>query len=168
MESMCWITHKPIAKLLVEKAKCLEEKSVYQFLEELLAKERMMKFQKDSPDGYFYIYSTKGDDRSFDLSLVVILLMAVSTVILGSLWSGYAKQSLRMKKERENNMENREEDPDCVQPQDGSGGQEEELSVQVSPLLVLFFVCCMCSMLVLLYFFFNQLGKLISSSSSEK
>jgi len=121
------------------------------------AKERMMKFQKDAPNGYFYVYSTKGDDRSFDLSLVVILLMAVSTVILGSLWSGYAKQSLRMKKERENNMENREEDPDCVQPQDGSGGQEEELSVQVSPLLVLFFVCCMCSMLVLLYFFFNQL-----------
>lgn len=121
------------------------------------AKERMLKYQKEYPDGYFYLYSTMGDERSFDLSLVVILLMAVTTVILGSLWSGYAKQSLRMKKERENNVEHREEDPDSVQPQDGSGGQEEELSVQVSPLLVLFFVCCMCSMLVLLYFFFNQL-----------
>jgi len=121
------------------------------------AKERMLKFQKDYPQGHFYLYSTKGDDRSFDLSLVVILLMAVSTVILGSLWSGYAKQSLRMKKERESSTEYREEDPNSVQPQDGSGGQEEELSVQVSPLLVLFFVCCMCSMLVLLYFFFNQL-----------
>jgi len=121
------------------------------------AKERMLKFQQDYPQGSFYLYSTKGDDRSFDLSLVVILLMAVSTVILGSLWSGYAKQSLRMKKERESSTEYREEDPNSVQPQDGSGGQEEELSVQVSPLLVLFFVCCMCSMLVLLYFFFNQL-----------
>jgi len=121
------------------------------------AKERMMKFQKESPKGSFYIYSTIDDDRSFDLSLVVILLMAVSTVILGSLWSGYAKQSLRLKKERQNISELREEDPNHVQPQDSSGGQEEELSVQVSPLLVLFFVCCMCSMLVLLYFFFNQL-----------
>jgi len=121
------------------------------------AKERMLKFHKDSPDGTFYVYSSQGDDRIFDPSLVVILLMAVSTVMLGSLWSGYAKQSLRMKKERESNVENRGEEPDCVQPQDGSGGQEEELSVQVSPLLVLFFVCCMCSMLVLLYFFFNQL-----------
>ena len=36
-------------------------------------------------------------------------------------------------------------------------GQEEELSVHVSPLLVIFFVFCMCTMLVLLYFFFNQL-----------
>merc|ERR1719474_1065940 len=116
-----------------------------------------MKFQKESPKGSFYIYSTIDDDRSFDLSLVVILLMAVSTVILGSLWSGYAKQSLRLKKERQNISELREEDPNHVQPQDSSGGQEEELSVQVSPLLVLFFVCCMCSMLVLLYFFFNQL-----------
>ena len=40
--------------------------------------------------------------------------------------------------------------------QDGHG-EEEELSVHVSPLLVIFFVFCMCSMLVLLYFFFNQL-----------
>jgi len=43
-----------------------------------------------------------------------------------------------------------------VQAQDGHG-EEEELSVHVSPLLVIFFVFCMCSMLVLLYFFFNQL-----------
>ncbi len=37
------------------------------------------------------------EERDFDLSLVLILFMAVSTVMLGSLWSGYAKQSLRLR-----------------------------------------------------------------------
>jgi hypothetical protein len=37
------------------------------------------------------------EERSFDLSLVLILVMAVATVMLGSLWSGYAKQSLRLR-----------------------------------------------------------------------
>ena len=45
-----------------------------------------------------------------------------------------------------------------MKPQDGGQGEEEELSVRVSPLLIVFFVFCMCSMLLLLYFFFDQLG----------
>ena len=119
------------------------------------ARKRIEQFKQDYPGGSFYVYDYGGDDRSFDASLVVILLMAVLTVIIGSLWSGYAKHSLRQKKER---REPAEGVADCgVQPQDGTGGQDEELSVHVSPLLVIFFVCCMCSMLVLLYFFFNQL-----------
>jgi len=117
------------------------------------AKERMLKFQASSPDSYFYVYSTADEEKSFDMSLVVILLMAVGTVLVGSLWSGYVKQALRVRKEQKRG-EPREEGP--VQAQDGHG-EEEELSVHVSPLLVIFFVFCMCSMLVLLYFFFNQL-----------
>jgi len=123
-------------------------------LVEKSAKQRILKFQSNSPDSYYYVYSTVGEERGFDLSLVVILLMAVTTVILGSLWSGYAKQSLRVRKEQQRG-EIREEEG-AVQAQDGNG-QEEELSVHVSPLLVIFFVLCMCSMLVLLYFFFDQL-----------
>ena len=127
-------------------------------LVEMNAKKRILKFNESYPEGSFYFYSYDGgDDKSFDPSLVVILLMAVGTVILGSFWSGHAKNKLRIKKEMESNVENREEEGDHVQPQDGSGGPDEELSVQISPLLVLFFVLCMCSMLVLLYFFFNQL-----------
>jgi len=119
------------------------------------ARKRMFAYQKSSPDGYFYMYSTVDEEGEFDMSLVVILLMAVTTVMLGSLWSGYVKQNLRMRKERHSSGRiNGEED---ILPQDGSGGQEEELSVPVSPILVIFFVLCMCSMLVLLYFFFNQL-----------
>jgi hypothetical protein len=49
--------------------------------------------------------------------------------------------------------------PGEVKAHDGGRGEEEELSVRVSPLLVMFFVLCMCTMLVLLYFFFDQLGK---------
>ena len=124
------------------------------------AKQRMMDFKKQYPEGYFYVYENGNDEKNFDASLVVILVMAVFTVILGSFWSGHAKQNLRLKKERERSTDIREEDPDCIQPQDGSGGTEEELSIHVSPWLVLFFVFCMCSMLVLLYFFFNQLGEL--------
>jgi len=117
------------------------------------AKERILQFQASSPDSYFYVYSTADEEKSFDMSLIVILLMAVGTVLVGSFWSGYVKQALRVRKEQKRS-EPREEGP--VQPQD-THGQEEELSVHVSPLLVIFFVFCMCSMLVLLYFFFNQL-----------
>ena len=124
------------------------------------AKDRLLEFQKSYPEGVFYVYENGNDEKSFDLSLVVILVMAVMTVILGSFWSGHAKQNLRLKKERDANVEVRDDDQeDCIQPQDGSGGNEEELSIHVSPFLVLFFVFCMCSMLVLLYFFFNQLGE---------
>jgi len=114
-------------------------------------RERILEFNK-STGSYFYMYSTADEGRSFDNSLVVILLMAVGTVVVGSFWSGYAKQNLRIKKEQKRG-EPREGQ---VQAQD-EHGQEEELSVHVSPLLVIFFVFCMCSMLVLLYFFFNQL-----------
>jgi len=117
------------------------------------AKARILQFQASSPHSYFYVYSTADEEKSFDMSLVVILLMAVGTVLVGSLWSGYVKQALRVRKEQKRG-EPREEGP--VQPQD-THGQEEELSVHVSPLLVIFFVFCMCTMLVLLYFFFNQL-----------
>ena len=123
------------------------------------AKERMMDFKKSYPEGVFYVYENGSDEKSFDLSLVVILVMAVMTVTLGSFWSGHTKHNLRLKRGREAGAERLgDEDPDMVQPQDGSGAAEEELSIHVSPLLVLFFVLCMCSMLVLLYFFFNQLG----------
>ena len=94
------------------------------------------------------------------MSLVVILLMAVTTVVLGSLWSGYAKQSLRMKKEQKRKEPREDDEEATVQAQD-SNNQEEELSVHVSPIWIIFFVCCMCSMLVLLYFFFAQLVYLI-------
>jgi len=122
------------------------------------AKQRIINFQQTYPDGYFYVYENGEGEKSFDASLVVILLMAVLTVMVGSFWSGHAKQNLRLKKESESdNAGIREEDPDHILPQDGSGGAEEELSIHVSPWLVLFFVFCMCSMLILLYFFFNQL-----------
>lgn len=124
-------------------------------LVEKSAKARILKYQTSSPKSYYYVYSTGGEERSFDMSLIVILLMAVGTVILGSLWSGYAKQSLRMKKEQKR-KEPRLEEEGTVQAQDGAR-EEEELSVHVSPILVIFFVLCMCSMLVLLYFFFDQL-----------
>lgn len=122
------------------------------------AKERLLQYKTSYPEGVFYIYENGSDEKGFDLSLVVILVMAVMTVTLGSFWSGHAKHNLRLKMQREAGAERLgAEDPDMIQPQDGSGAAEEELSIHVSPLLVLFFVLCMCSMLVLLYFFFNQL-----------
>ena len=133
------------------------------------AKERILKFNRTYPEGHFYVYSyDSGDDKSFDPSLVVILVMAVGTVILGSFWSGHVKNNLRLKKEVLSSLERREDERECIEPQDGSGGADEELSVHVSPLLVMFFVFCMCSMLVLLYFFFNQLGKTADTMNFPK
>ena len=128
------------------------------------AKQRIKEYQKEYPEGYFYVYEHGNVGKNFDASVVVVSVMAVFAVVLGSFWSGHVKQNLRLKKEKERSAEIREEDPDCIQPQDGTGGAEEELSIHVSPWLVLFFVFCMCSMLVLLYFFFNQLGESLMSN----
>ncbi|XP_023323238.1 signal peptide peptidase-like 2B [Eurytemora carolleeae] len=124
-------------------------------LVEKTAREKILTMQKNYPDAQFYMFS---NDVNFDLSTLVIFLMAVSTVTIGSLWSGYAKQNLRIRKETGlEGVNSRMRDEEGIKSQDGGGGEEEEISVRVSPLLIMFFVFCMCSMLVLLYFFFNQL-----------
>ena len=40
-----------------------------------------------------------------------------------------------------------------------SKGPQEDISLQVSPVLIMCFVCMMCLMLLLLYFFFDKLGE---------
>ena len=40
-----------------------------------------------------------------------------------------------------------------------SKGPQEDISLQVSPVLIMVFVCMMCLMLLLLYFFFDKLGE---------
>ena len=96
------------------------------------AKQRIINFQQTYPDGYFYVYENGEGEKSFDASLVVILLMAVLTVMVGSFWSGHAKQNLRLKKESESdNAGIREEDPDHILPQDGSGQSCNEYSSKI-------------------------------------
>jgi len=120
---------------------------------ERIAKQKLMQMQKQYPHANFYVYGT---DINFDPSTLVIFLMAVVTVTLGSLWSGYAKQHLRLRKESQVSRVEVGGQGDVVKPQDGAA-HEEDLAVRVSPILIMFFVFCMCSMLVLLYFFFDQL-----------
>ena len=103
------------------------------------AKKRIEQFKQDYPGGNVHVYDYGADDRSFDASQVVILLMAVLTVIIGSLWSGYTKHSLRF--------------ADCcrVQPLDETGGQDEDLSF-------IFIVCRRSLALVLRYYFRSSLA----------
>lgn len=126
------------------------------------ARERLMEIQQNHPTSQFYLYRS---DELFDQSTIVIFAMAVGTVMLGSFWSGYAKQSLRLRKERRrlvgevchhDAVGDRER---VVEQAKGLEGEEEEedISVHVSPVLICIFVCAMCAMLVLLFFFFNYL-----------
>jgi len=126
------------------------------------SKGKIFALKEKYPKATYSLYVPEGEDKSFDISLVIIMAMAVFTVMAGSFWSGYVKQALRLKKEHSGghgggDLQDHVENAEVVKPQDGTGSEEEELSVMVSPLLVIFFVFCMCSMLVLLYFFFDQL-----------
>ncbi|XP_041917626.1 signal peptide peptidase-like 2A isoform X2 [Alosa alosa] len=77
----------------------------------------------------------------FDVSIVVMLIIAVSTVALGGFWSGAAEKD----KQSEGAFPGRTEET--------SSG---ELSLY-SPLKVVIFVALMCTMLVLMYFFYRWL-----------
>ena len=100
------------------------------------------------------------DETLFDASIVVVLAMAVFAIVLGSFWSGRAKNNLRLKTEKEGSAEITEENPDRIQPL----LPEEEFSIKVSPWLVFFIVVSACAWIVLVYFFPNQLGESIKSN----
>ncbi len=151
----------------------------------LLAKshKELLELAKKHPKGQFAVIAPPEPSRDLDASIVIIFLMAIFTVGAGSLWSGYTKHSLRLKKagvdadgnisssprHRRNRRRSSAHGADQTLAEDALGDdddeegkvqqQEEELSVKVTPLLVVFFVACMCGMLVLLYFFFDKLGK---------
>jgi signal peptide peptidase-like protein 2B len=126
------------------------------------AKKRLLNIQENHPQSKFYLHRS---DESFDKSALVIFAMAVGTVMVGSFWSGYAKQSLRLRKVRRRfvgdvcHHDDVGDKERVVEQAKGLEGEEEEedISVRVSPVLILFFVCAMCGMLVLLFFFFNYL-----------
>ncbi|XP_062404860.1 signal peptide peptidase-like 2A isoform X3 [Sardina pilchardus] len=77
----------------------------------------------------------------FDVSIVVMLIIAVSTVALGGFWSGAAEKD----KQSEGAFPGRVDD-----------ASSQELSLY-SPLKVIIFVALMCAMLVLMYFFYRWL-----------
>jgi len=126
------------------------------------AKEKLMQLQRDNPKAKFYLHRSAD---GIDMSAFVIFAMAVVTVMIGSFWSGYAKQSLRLRKERRrlvgecphDNVGDRERVVEQAKGLEGAEEEEEDISVRVSPVLIVFFVCAMCGMLVLLFFFFNYL-----------
>jgi len=102
------------------------------------------------------IFSPPGSEKisyPFDLSIVVIWLIAVFTLVIGSYWSGVVRYKLFMKK-LSTTIE-RAEDPDKSQRKKEC--HEEEPYLNISPLYVLFFVGCMAGMLLALYFFFKYL-----------
>ena len=102
----------------------------------------------------------------FDASLVIILLMAIFTVSVGSMWSGFTKKRLLDSKKDEKRphepSEGENEDQERIYGTDSNQNKQsqEEISLQVTPFLILGFVCCMCLMLLCLYFFFDKLGKI--------
>ena len=146
---------------------------------------RLMKLKEEHPDWVFGIYTP--DDYGFDMSSIVTLLMAVTTVALGSLWSGYVKHHLRLKHQEDSerrhvcdhagneetasagasNSESRRgsrfgsrrDDEQHICEHAASGQSTEDISLRVSPGYVMFYVVLMCSMLVLLYYFIDYLGE---------
>jgi len=125
------------------------------------SKKKLLEMKEKFPDSHFYMHR---DEDSFDMSTIVIFCMAVGTVMAGSFWSGYTKQHLRLRKERRRlgdevcgDHEAAGDRQRVVQQQLEGKEIEEDISVQVSPVLILIFVFCMCAMLVLLFFFFSYL-----------
>ncbi|XP_042198617.1 signal peptide peptidase-like 2 isoform X2 [Callorhinchus milii] len=75
-----------------------------------------------------------------DYNMVVIFVMAVSTVAIGGYWAGSKDINKRYMKNKH----------------DGAEKQDDE-TVDVTPIMICIFVVMCCSMLVLLYYFYNQL-----------
>ncbi len=57
-------------------------------------KATLLSLKKKHPKAEFFLYAPEESEKKFDFSLVVILLMAVFSVGIGSIWSGYTKQYL--------------------------------------------------------------------------
>lgn len=96
----------------------------------------------------------------FDLSLVVIWLIAVVTLVVGSYWSGKVRHSLFLLNKRsveEGRAEDEDDDETSGRKKKKKAVAEEEQFLNISPVYVLFFVCCMAGMLLALYYFFNYL-----------
>ena len=106
-------------------------------------RDRIESFQAKYSDGYFYVYKKGTIDKRFDETMALVFCMAVFTVMVGSFWSGYAKQNLRLRlKERE---------------KDGESGEDDDEKMIKSPWFVLFWVLSVCTLLVLMYFFYDIL-----------
>ncbi|XP_059099244.1 signal peptide peptidase-like 2B [Tigriopus californicus] len=132
-------------------------------------KQKLLDIKQSHPKSKFIVYGPEEAERTLDGSLILIFCMAVFTVGLGSLWSGYTKHSLRLTHERK--LPNSSADgaryaEDGSAPGDGAHvpdpqaanqDHNEAMSVSITPIWVIFFVFGMCSMLILLYFFFNYL-----------
>ncbi len=56
--------------------------------------DKLMALAKEHPEATFSMYAPEEPERDLDASIFVIFLMAVFTVGLGSLWSGYTKHYL--------------------------------------------------------------------------
>ena len=93
----------------------------------------------------------------FDLSLVVIWLIAVVTLVIGSHWSGRVRHSLFLSNKTCSPEDGRLEDDGDGAKRKKKQAAEEEQFLNISPVYVLFFVCCMAGMLLALYFFFKYL-----------
>ena len=132
------------------------------------AKQRIKEFQKEYPEGYFYVNEMEKDETKFDASIVVVSVMALVAVVLGSFWSGHTKQKLRLKKEKEGSAEITEENPDRIQPLRLLPEEGLSTSIKASPwfvfFLLFFFVVGAVGVIVLTYFFPNQLGESIKSN----
>ena len=57
-------------------------------------KQKLLDIKRYHPDSKFVVYGPEEHPRQFDGSIMLIFCMAVFTVGLGSLWSGYTKHFL--------------------------------------------------------------------------
>jgi len=126
---------------------------------------KIMKLKEEHKSEATFVMYSPEMEKMFDFSLVLILMMAIFTVSVGSAWSGYTKKHLLdgKKNVKREVVEDENEDQERVYLENDSNskGTSEDISLQVSPVLIMVFVCMMCLMLLLLYFFFDKLVYMI-------
>ncbi|ELT89507.1 hypothetical protein CAPTEDRAFT_108818 [Capitella teleta] len=97
--------------------------------------------QKMGPDFHVQLFSPNGP--RVDYNLILIWVLAVGTVILGSIWSGKVRQKLS---------------GDSGAGEEGEEEEDDQTGdLDVSPTTLMVFVVLMCGMLVSLYFFYDYL-----------
>ncbi|XP_020619507.1 signal peptide peptidase-like 2B isoform X2 [Orbicella faveolata] len=87
---------------------------------------------------------------SIDGNLAVLWILAVGTVTVGAYWCGITTKERMMRLLRKNPSATGEQN-------EANGSNEDDGSVEVTPLMVVVFVILICGTLLLLYYFFDYL-----------
>ncbi|CAG0897310.1 unnamed protein product [Darwinula stevensoni] len=117
---------------------------------------------KDAPDPLAVYPYDPIIESSFDFSLLLIWILSVSTIAVGSYWSGHTRYELIEQRKGLQRVDGTGEEGRGGGSAQKSQDHHEEVSLNISVAVIILIVIAMCTMLLLLYFFHHYLVLVIT------